>query len=629
LTALAQLGTLRLRSSRCFISLFDKTHQYIIAEATPTLSLQNDDVHDEGDRLWYGSSILPRHAGPCSLLVEQHVGATEEGGQHSDLVTVISDLTTEIGLGQTDIMCKVPTPRFYAGVALKSPRGAIIGTYCIMDERPRAALEVKEMKFLRDMAVTVMSNLIHARTREEYRQGERMIRGIGSFVEGRGTLRNWRAMPGYDEVSYEPSRAGYGGEGQLDERQQALSIRNDSNPGETHLDLCKESVGVRGEVTQECSCYACTGATSNAALPSRPVKIRNDSNTLRSNHNPSTGDSAPTSDPDPITCQGSRLPHCDHGETQLNPTERMFSRAVHIVRECLEVEGVVLYDVSSNNMLVHQSSSSSSGTDGSSSDGTSEHIVHGYECDSVSRSRKVQKLCPVIAFSDSRESSVNDEKSSKPHMEFPESVLASLLQRYPHGHIFHIDSNGHLASGSLEVGSHDSFKEPSIEHNNAKGSDATERLKLGKKSRTCRLQEALVLSRIFPGARSISLIPLWDSHKEKWHAGGLVWTKQSKRAFTTHGHLSFLKAMGSTIMTEHARLDALASERAKVDLLGSISHELRSPLHGILGCVELLEGSSQTAFQTEMLDSIETCGRTLLETIEQVRPNLQVQLTHR
>ena len=87
--------------------------------------------------------------------------------------------------------------------------------------------------------------------------------------------------------------------------------------------------------------------------------------------------------------------------------------------------------------------------------------------------------------------------------------------------------------------------------------------------------------------------------------------------------------MGSTIMTEHARLDALASERAKVDLLGSISHELRSPLHGILGCVELLEGSSQTAFQTEMLDSIETCGRTLLETIEQVRPNLQVQLTHR
>lgn len=60
LTALAQLVALRLNAKRAMISLFDRERQYVIAEATRTLSLQEDDVHAPGDGLWFGASVWER-----------------------------------------------------------------------------------------------------------------------------------------------------------------------------------------------------------------------------------------------------------------------------------------------------------------------------------------------------------------------------------------------------------------------------------------------------------------------------------------------------------------------------------------------------------------------------------------
>jgi signal transduction histidine kinase len=49
-----------------------------------------------------------------------------------------------------------------------------------------------------------------------------------------------------------------------------------------------------------------------------------------------------------------------------------------------------------------------------------------------------------------------------------------------------------------------------------------------------------------------------------------------------------------------------------------ISHEMRSPLHGILAAIEFLEETSHSDFQTAMLETIKSCGRTLLDTINQI-----------
>lgn len=49
-----------------------------------------------------------------------------------------------------------------------------------------------------------------------------------------------------------------------------------------------------------------------------------------------------------------------------------------------------------------------------------------------------------------------------------------------------------------------------------------------------------------------------------------------------------------------------------------IRHELRSPLHGVLAAAELLQGTEFDGFQNSLLETINSCGRTLLDTMNQV-----------
>ena len=71
-------------------------------------------------------------------------------------------------------------------------------------------------------------------------------------------------------------------------------------------------------------------------------------------------------------------------------------------------------------------------------------------------------------------------------------------------------------------------------------------------------------------------------------------------------------------MAEVAGLDMIAADRAKSDFISSISHELRSPLYGILASVEFLQDTAVDLFQNSMIDTIERCGRTLLDIIQYV-----------
>ncbi len=90
------------------------------------------------------------------------------------------------------------------------------------------------------------------------------------------------------------------------------------------------------------------------------------------------------------------------------------------------------------------------------------------------------------------------------------------------------------------------------------------------------------------------------------------------RVFTSEQELSYLAAFSNSAMAEVARLDTKLADAAKADFISSISHELRSPLHGILGMTELLQGTELDSQQSSHAQTIETCGKTLLETISHV-----------
>ena len=71
-------------------------------------------------------------------------------------------------------------------------------------------------------------------------------------------------------------------------------------------------------------------------------------------------------------------------------------------------------------------------------------------------------------------------------------------------------------------------------------------------------------------------------------------------------------------MAEASRIAFMAAERQKGDFVGSISHELRSPLHGILASVEFLADTEFDPFQNNLVDTISSCGRTLLDTVNHI-----------
>jgi signal transduction histidine kinase len=87
------------------------------------------------------------------------------------------------------------------------------------------------------------------------------------------------------------------------------------------------------------------------------------------------------------------------------------------------------------------------------------------------------------------------------------------------------------------------------------------------------------------------------------------------RIFTLDNELVYTSAFTNSIMAEVRRVDVELAEKAKTNLVNSITHELRNPLHGILGTADILSDTAMNALQHGMVHTVESCGRTLLDTI--------------
>ena len=87
--------------------------------------------------------------------------------------------------------------------------------------------------------------------------------------------------------------------------------------------------------------------------------------------------------------------------------------------------------------------------------------------------------------------------------------------------------------------------------------------------------------------------------------------------------INYLGAFCDVIMAEVGRLDVQADVQAKTTFISSISHELRSPLHGILGGVECLQELLDPSTGGQMLQMIDTCGRSLLDIINNLLDHAQ------
>jgi signal transduction histidine kinase/CheY-like chemotaxis protein len=187
------------------------------------------------------------------------------------------------------------------------------------------------------------------------------------------------------------------------------------------------------------------------------------------------------------------------------------------------------------------------------------------------------------------------------HFVAPSSAdLAALIKRHPRGKLFTFGRGGQLVSSSDEQPLTDKVR------------DASE-----KKKTTGPRSEAMFAKKCFPTARQLIFLPLWNSTTSRWVCM-FAYNCSDYRNFSNTPDFLYCVAFNNCIATEVSQLATVIADQQKSDFIGSISHELRSPLHGILASCEFLGDTECTSFQRSLIDTADSCARTLLDTINMV-----------
>jgi hypothetical protein len=558
LSAFAQLGALRLNARRCLISFFDRRNCYLLAEATRSLCLYTGQPDVPEDNLCWGSTIFPKEQSLCNYTVNlpwnHSCMPLEAFENHPSLV--VNDLTKDERFKDYPFVVGPPYSRFYAGVPIRSPGGHSIGTYCVLDDKPRNGLQSHDLDFLKDMAGTVMRHMEMTRATEDQRRGKVMVRSLGSFAEGKSGLENWWADPW--DSNDQPTPLGIPDVTAAQHHQRSEGI----------LGLSQEQMGKSG---------LDSAGSSDPSLTSPNINSPSSAHPMSAVVTPAT-EIVPEHRPDVITKTSTST--INDQKSRIAPEiMAAFGRAANMIVDSTEAEGVVFFDakISTFGGLVD--------------DDFSENLP------------EPDKPCAILGASLCKMQRA-PESPSVPECSMSESILRHLLRLYPHGHIFNLDDD----SGSTPVNSPSGGGEIEM----SDGFPFT----VSRKSESMRsMDDENYLRSVFPRARSLVIYPLWDSHRDKWFASAFVWTSDPMRVFTSDQDLSYLAAFSNSAMAEVARLDMKMADSAKADFISSISHELRSPLHGILGMTDLLKDSDMDSQQISHVSTIEICGKTLLETI--------------
>lgn len=574
LTAFCQLGALRLGTKRCLLFFFDRSNAYVLAEATRTLSLHDHDVHETGDALWLGFTVIPRGLSVCEHTVNMPVPdvQAEEDSSEKNLIHVIEDLRGSTNFCDKPYVSDGPKARFYAGVPIITPGGLRIGAYCVLDDKPREGLNESDTKFMLEMAKTVMTHLETVRERAEFGRGTRMLKGLRSFVQDATARRTEDPAP--DTATSVGDRFNEG-------------VRDNHDLSTTFSDPDIDGKSV----------------TITQATPIIPSSIDDDidDESTESSNSPPPADTAQTSLVTPQPLENSNGVEFK-GKTG-SDVGSVFNNAAELIREAMNAEGCVFLNVADEGYesarlgkSLHKRTASEQSA--GATDTGSEYS------DANATQRAAVKGCSVLGRS-CRTNSMDDGSAVGP---LAPSTLRRLLRRHPRGKIWNFNSEGEVLSSDQLTDTH--VKQPSGLNIN---DNARRRRRKNKQSPA---EDAAELRTIFPQVRSLCLVGMWDLKTQRWRAGFFVWSRSPVRVFSVRGELSYVVAFGEVIMAEVTSLEAKREEKKRSDFVESISHELRSPLHGILGSIDVLSQDRPDLQDSTDLRQIESCTLTMLDLVE-------------
>lgn len=574
LTALAQLGVLRLNAMRCIITLVGSKGEYVLAEASATLSLQDDNVHARGDYLIQGEGARKDRSQMGSVLINLLTKAEQGPVPH----IVVDDLRMDERFQGIALVSEYSFTRSLACVPLRSERGIVIGAlfnqscysmllltcyvlgfYCVLGDKPRAGLSTLELQFLKDISITTMQHIEAGRGKQRHDRAEKVLKALTLYLEGANSLQEWTST-------------------------QMSSIDSDQTRVPDAIPLDKPQIHFKAR------------GAKNSAIPEEELVV---SSRRASALPPGT----------PGTPMKHGLPTRDVLERLLEvDIRRNFSRASNLLREALDVDGVVFYDATitsfttsspagsptspvetkasadkteqsptrtsierslsestppttsgsvskaSDHPTIYSSSLRPSITLASNTDPSVDaHDINGTRLGSeatasspVTSSRTKSELSKarvkpsglkmpiatanILGYATRARSSLQDQLDSEYLGPFAGSFLRTLLKRYPNGKVFNIES-----SSTSKISKNDLQKRNDSTSTDSKTASGTTTQALAVQD-----EESMSILKITPGGRSVIWYPLWDYDINKWSAGALIWSLSPTRVFNPEDELTYM-----------------------------------------------------------------------------------------
>ncbi|KAE8143000.1 hypothetical protein BDV38DRAFT_95588 [Aspergillus pseudotamarii] len=502
LTNLAQLTALQVGADRAVISICDRKSQYVLAE-TPSVAR-------------YKRELRRDNTAPCDYAMIAFIEDNRDWFMVADLAQ---------GSKFDAYWSTLSRNRSYLAVPVRTSAGVVIGIIELYGRAQHDKIDDEQSRLLQDRAGTVLDYLATLRTMREEHRGERMIKALGAFMEGKSDIDEWvvSSLPGRQHLGFESSRS-------LDPAS-SIHFANSQKTLDippSHIPQNELGIPLRGRLN-----------SYRSRSPAR--RTRRESLTSEE-------------------------------------TYSVLHRASVLIRQALDVDGVAFLDISAFNQERHGfSPKSSSNSRPRSPDMAEEECSAGHVLG-----------CSTVP-------------GHNQNINVSRLLLRNLVQQYGRGGIFHLDE-GKLSPLSDECSSDIDGSCSSLEDmaSSYYGIDMRQ------------------ISQAFSEATSITFFPLWDFQQNRWFAGCFAWTKDSRRLFAESTDLTYLAAFNNSVMAEVSRLDLRAADREKADFISSVSHEWRSPLHGILTMLDILQETKVTTVQRSLIDITINCGKTLLDTVNHV-----------
>lgn len=485
----------------------------------------------------------------------------------------VNDLTKDSRFASLPFVVDQPHFRYYCGVPIKTRSGVNIGSFFVLDTKPREHMSDSLIEFLAIMADNCLTYLESFQEKEDRKRVLNMNLCLSEYVDPART-------PKREQREKREKRS---------KQDTTMGAQQNATNGAAKPD----------------------GSVSPKTSPGTPTKASSRVSESDSRSDFSSGSYSSASDSD-------ELPQISNRTSQESQTRRAFRRAAKLLLDALGLErggGVIFLDPSNSTKMAGSKSKSSKKSKQSSTEsfnaldkqgsasprprgGTSSHRRI------PSTSRKLERTpsdqATVVASAFTSDSSGN-AVTTPSRMPFSEAELEKFVRKHPSGKLFNLAS-GHAASSDSDP--------PEAER--AMTGSTISRVTSSSKS------EAAVLLRLFPEARQVIFIPVWNPATER-HSAFFGVNTSDYRSLANHPDFLYTLAFCKCLTVDLGRIAALAADQQKADFISSISHEMRTPLHGILGACEFLADTKlETGFQAMLVSTADSCARTLLDVINLV-----------